>query len=183
MGQQNPTHHVRLIRPSLNPSHYFDPVLRNKFSHTLTLLFLATYLDRWPTFFADVFALMRPAESTSQTSFNPHVSLLFFHFVIEISEEVADQIIKGARQFNTDRHVRDARVRDAVRERDAARINEAVLTIVADYVERLQVLMKSPTATGRETSEVLEVVDWGIRTFGSYAGVSCDWCLSAHYRF
>jgi exportin-T len=62
-----------------------------------------------------------------------------------------------------------------VRERDAARINEAVLTIVADYVERLQVLMKTPTATGRETSEVQEVVDWGIRTFGSYAGVSRNW--------
>ncbi|KAH9031084.1 ARM repeat-containing protein [Lactarius hengduanensis] len=130
------------------------PFLRNKFSHTLTLLFLATYLDRWPTFFADLFALMHPRRIDFSN----------------ISEEVADQIIKGARQFNTDRHVRDARVRDAVRERDAARINEAVLTIVADYVDRLQVLMKTPTATGRETSEVLEVVDWGIRTFGSYAG-------------
>jgi exportin-T len=115
---------------------------------------------------------MRPAESTSQTSFNPHVSLLFFHFVIEISEEVADQVIKGARQFSSERHVRDARVRDAVRERDAARINEAVLTIVADYAERLLALRKEATATSRETSEVLEVVDWGIRTFGSYAGLS-----------
>ena len=80
---------------------------------------------------------MRSAESTPQPSFNPHLSLLFFHFVIEISEEVADQVIKGARQFSSERHVRDARVRDAVRERDAARINEAVLTIVADYAERL----------------------------------------------
>src|SRR5579863_6306404 len=115
---------------------------------------------------------MRPAESSSQTSFNPHVSLLFFHFVIEISEEVADQIIKGARQFSSERHVRDARVRDAVRERDAARINEAVLTIVAEYAERLQVLRKAEAATSRETSEVLEVVDWGIRTFSSYAGPS-----------
>lgn len=115
---------------------------------------------------------MRPAESTSQTSFNPHLSLLFFHFVIEISEEVADQVIKGARQFSSERHVRDARVRDAVRERDAARINEAVLTIVADYAERLLTLRKEATATSRETSEVLEVVDWGIRTFGSYAGLS-----------
>lgn len=115
---------------------------------------------------------MSPSESTSQTSFNPHVSLLFFHFVIEISEEVADQIIKGARQFNSERHVRDARVRDAVRERDAAQINEAVLTIVADHAERLQVLRKVEAATSRETSEVLEVVDWGIRTFGSYAGPS-----------
>jgi hypothetical protein len=114
---------------------------------------------------------MHPTESAPQTSFNAHVSLLFFHFVIEISEEVADQVIKGARQFNGDRHVRDARVRDAVRERDAARINEAVLTIVADYAERLQALRKAATATAREASEILEVVDWGIRTFGSYAGV------------
>ena len=115
---------------------------------------------------------MRPAESTSQTSFNPHLSLLFFHFVIEISEEVADQVIKGARQFSSERHVRDARVRDAVRERDAARINEAVLTIVADYAERLLALREAATATSRETSDVLEVVDWGIRTFGAYAGLS-----------
>jgi exportin-T len=114
---------------------------------------------------------MRPTESTSQTSLNPHVSLLFFHFVIEISEEVADQVIKGARQFSGERHVRDARVRDAVRERDATWINEAVLTIVADYAERLLVLRKE-AASSRETSEVLEVVDWGIRTFGSYAGPS-----------
>ncbi|KAH9986251.1 ARM repeat-containing protein [Russula vinacea] len=132
----------------------FAPFLRNKFSHTLTLLFLATYLDRWPTFFADLFAHMRPAESTSK----PH------------SEEVADQVIKSARQFTSERHVRDARVRDAVRERDATWINEAVLTIVADYAERLSVLRKAEEATSRETSEVLEVVDWGIRTFGSYAG-------------
>ena len=114
---------------------------------------------------------MRPADSTPQTSFNPHLSLLFFHFVIEISEEVADQVIKGARQFSSERHVRDARVRDAVRERDAARINEAVLTIVADYAERLLALRNKAAATSRETSEVLEVVDWGIRTFGSYAGL------------
>ena len=121
---------------------------------------------------------MRPAESTSQTSFNPHVSLLFFHFVIEISEEVADQVIKSARQFTSERHVRDARVRDAVRERDAAWINEAVLTIVADYAERLLVLRKAEEATSRETSEVLEVVDWGIRTFGSYAGLSYNRSLT-----
>ena len=117
---------------------------------------------------------MRPAESTSQTSFNPHVSLLFFHFVIEISEEVADQVIKGARQFTSERHVRDARVRDAVRERDATWINEAVLTIVADYAERLLALREAAESTSRETSEVLEVVDWGIRTFGSYAGLSLN---------
>ncbi|KAI0313753.1 ARM repeat-containing protein, partial [Amylostereum chailletii] len=148
------------------------PFLRNKFSHTLTLFFLTTYVEQWPTFFPDLFALMRPAESSSQTSFNTHVSLLFFHIVLEISGEVADQLVKAARQFTTVRHVRDARVRDAVRERDAARINEAVLTIVADSAERMARLRKGGSSgfPDREVAEAIEVVDLGIRTFGSYAG-------------
>ncbi|THH14212.1 hypothetical protein EW146_g6092 [Bondarzewia mesenterica] len=142
------------------------PFLRNKFSHTLTLFFLATYVEQWPTFFVDLFALMRPAEASSQSSFNPHVSLLFFHIVLEISGEVADQIIKSARQYNSVRHARDARVRDAVRERDAARINEAVLTIIADSADRMAKLQKGEIAptSERETTDVIEVVDWGIRT-------------------
>lgn len=146
--------------------------LRNKFSHTLTLFFLATYVDQWPTFFIDLFSLMRPAESSSQPSFNPHLSLLLFHIVLEISGEVADQIIKSARQHSSVRHARDARVRDAVRERDAVRINEAVLTIVVDAADRMTKLQKGELAptSERESTEVIEVVDWGIRTFGSYVG-------------
>ena len=86
------------------------PVLRNKFSHTLTLFFLCTYLDQWPTFFTDFFTLIRPPESTSQITYNPHVSLLLFHIVLEISGEVADQLIKAARTFSDIRHGRDTRV-------------------------------------------------------------------------
>ncbi|OJT11445.1 Exportin-T [Trametes pubescens] len=146
--------------------------LRNKFAHTLTLFFLCTYIDKWPTFFTDFFALIHPPESTSQTTYNPHVSLLLFHLVLEISGEVADQIIKAARQFTAERHARDTRVRDAVRERDAARINEAVLTIVADGVDRMAQLRKdgpSPSSE-RELDSAVEVVDWGIRTYASYVG-------------
>ncbi|TBU33297.1 ARM repeat-containing protein [Dichomitus squalens] len=146
--------------------------LRNKFAHTLTLFFLCTYVDKWPTFFTDFFALIRPAESTSQTTYNHHISLLLFHIVLEISGEVADQLIKAARTFNPDRHARDSRVRDAVRERDAARINEAVLTIVADGVERMGRLRKGEPgpSTERELDSAIEVVDWGVRTFASYVG-------------
>lgn len=159
------------IIPQARSHHY--KVLRNKFSHTLTLFFLCTYTEQWPTFFADLFTLIHPAESSSQPTFNRHVSLLFFHLVLEISGEVADQMIKSARQFNTVRHSRDARVRDAVRERDAARINEAVLTIVADGVERMSGLRKveGSSSSARELEGVIEVVDWGIRTFGSYVGM------------
>jgi exportin-T len=158
-------HEVDLLRVS---------VLRNKFSHTLTLFFLCTYIDQWSTFFIDLFTLIHPAKSPDQPAFNRHVSLLFFHVVLEISEEVADQVIKSARPFNQVRHTRDARVRDAVRERDAPRINDAVLTIVADGSEKLSTLRKAEHSWdwGRELDGVVEVVDCGIRTFGSYVSTS-----------
>ncbi|KAG5644385.1 hypothetical protein DXG03_008613 [Asterophora parasitica] len=142
--------------------------LRNKFSHTLTLFFLCTYCEQWPTFFSDLFTLIRP---TDNSTFNRHISLLFFHIVLEISGEVADQVIKSARPYDADRHARDGRVRDAVRERDAGRINEAVLTLVVEGSERMQSLRKQDDATNaREIDAAIEVVDWGIRTFGSYVG-------------
>ncbi|KAI3604817.1 hypothetical protein WG66_008673 [Moniliophthora roreri] len=141
------------------------PYLRNKFSHTLTLFFLCTYMEQWPTFFADLFTLMRPND---QPNFNRHISLLFFHIILEISGEVADQMIKAARQFTTQRHARDARVRDAVRERDAVQINEAVLTIVTEAAEKMARLQKEQNTT--ELPQVEEVVDWGIRAFASYVG-------------
>jgi exportin-T len=153
----------------------FDPlktVLRNKFSHTLTLLFLRTYVQQWPTFFSDLFSLISPTESSSQSTFNPHVSLLLFHLILEISGEVADQLLKAARQHNPARHARDGSVRDAVRERDAPRINEAVLTIVAANIDKMTKLreLDDSSSSRRELETAEEVVDWGIRTYGSYVG-------------
>ncbi|KAF9223423.1 ARM repeat-containing protein [Gyrodon lividus] len=151
------------------PAESTTTFLRNKFSHTLTLFFLCTYVEQWPMFFTDLFSLVRVAESSSQSKYNRHVSLLLFHLILEISGEVADQTIKSARTFNSVRHTRDARVRDAVRERDAPLINEAVLTIIADGAERMAVLRKSEEGS-KALVEVVEVVDWGVRTFGSYVG-------------
>ncbi|KAF8206454.1 armadillo-type protein [Mycena galopus ATCC 62051] len=152
------------------PAEASSTFLRNKFSHTLTLFFLCTYMTagQWPTFFADLFSLIRPAQSSSSSepAFNRHIILLFFHIVLEISGEVADQMLKSARTFNQARQTRDARVRDAVRERDAAAINEAVLTIVSEGAQT----MKKGGASARELEEAVEVVDLGIRTFGSYVG-------------
>ena len=173
MDLQKLLHHVRCIpsRPSfdIDKSHL---VLRNKFSHTLSLFFLRTYVEQWPTFFADFFTLITPPESPTSSSFNPHVSLLLFHLILEISGEVADQMLKAARIHNPARHARDGRVRDAVRERDAARINEAVLTIIAANVEKLSKLRSAsdPKESRQELEQTEEVVDWGIRTFGSYVG-------------
>lgn len=171
---QSPTRPVRTSSFSTFSGLSSITVIRNKFSHTLTLLFLATYLDQWPSFFGELFALIHPPQSTSQTAFNPHVSLLFFHLVLEISGEVADQMIKSARTYSAARQARDSRVRDAVRERDAAAINEAVLTIVADGLERMLQLRKGeiPPSVEKELDLATEVVDWGTRTFTSYVGAS-----------
>jgi len=172
MGQLKLVRHVRRIRgrPSIDIDEEY-PVLRNKFSHTLSLFFLRTYVEQWPTFFTDFFTLIGPPEPSSSSSFNPHVSLLLFHLILEISGEVADQMLKAARIHNPARHARDGRVRDAVRERDAARINEAVLTIIAANVEKLSELRSASSSESRkELEQAEEVVDWGIRTFGSYVG-------------
>lgn len=128
-------------------------------------------MDKWPSFFTDVFSLIRPASNESSSiTFNRHVSLLFFHLLLEISGEVADQIIKAARTWTTERHARDARVRDEIRQRDAAQINEAVLTIVVDSSERLKRLRSEEDPNPREVEAAEEIVDWGIRAFTSYVG-------------
>jgi exportin-T len=133
------------------------------------LLFLCTYTEQWPTFFSDLFTLIQPAESSSTPVFNTHVSILLFHLILEISGEVADNVIKAARTFTNDRHARDGRVRDAVRERDAASINQAVLTIVSSSSERMRALRASGNSAA--LSEAVELVDWGVRTFASYVGM------------
>lgn len=145
--------------------------IRNKFSHTLTLFFLCTYVDQWQSFFADLFSLIRPASASSDATFNRHVSLLFFHLIVEISGEVADQMIKAARSHNPARLARDGRVRDAVRERDAVRINEAVLAIVSEAAQKMSMSRKQgDSPSERQLADAEEVVDWGIRTFASYVG-------------
>lgn len=63
-------------------------------------------------------------------------------------------------------------MRDGVRDRDASRINEAVLTIVSEGAKRMEELRKNPNAATepKELDHAIEVVDWGVRTFGSYVG-------------
>lgn len=60
-------------------------------------------------------------------------------------------------------------MRDAVRDRDAASINEMVLTVVAEMADRM-VMLRKPDAQPGSLDDVVELVDWGIRTFTSYVG-------------
>jgi exportin-T len=145
--------------------------IRNKFSHTLTLLFLDTYESQWPSFFDDIFTLLKPPPETGVQPLNPHVSLFFFKLLMEMSSEIADQIMKNARLFSAERMARDGRIRDLVRERDAAKINQAVLTIVMDAKEKIDELRVNNVEDKSKLME--EVVDLGIRSFASYVR---EWC-------
>ena len=54
-------------------------------------------------------------------------------------------------------------------DRDAPALNEAVLTIVADSVEKMSEVRKGDTSLPSNT--LIEVIDWGVRAFGSYVGM------------
>lgn len=64
-------------------------------------------------------------------------------------------------------------IRDLVRERDAARVNEAVLTIISESVSKMEMARKEDHSVA-DLSSLEEVIDWGVRTFGSYAGGSLN---------
>ncbi|KDQ14828.1 hypothetical protein BOTBODRAFT_32183 [Botryobasidium botryosum FD-172 SS1] len=140
------------------------PFIRNKFSHTLALLFLCTYPEQWPTFFTSIFSLLRSPDAASIAPLNPHISTLFLRLLIEISGEVNDQTLKAARTFDAARHARDAKVRDEVRSRDAAGMSEAVLAIIAEGEERLAGL-RSQGGGGPEIEKVQEAVEYGVKAF------------------
>lgn len=163
------------------------PFMRNKFSQVLTLLFLASYESQWPTFFSDLFVLLKPPPDAQVPPLNAHISIFFFKVLAEISAEVADQLLKNARAFSAERMARDGRVRDLVRERDAQEINAAVLAIVADAKVKLDQIRGEMAEDGLEEKDiedmlgsdgrlVRDVVELGVRAFASYVRESFEAC-------
>lgn len=143
-------------------------VIRNKFSHTLALLFISSYPHQWPDFFANIYELLQttPAQSSqSSSSFNPQVSTLFLRVLIEISAEVADTLLKGAREFTEDRHRRDAAFRDHIRDRDSKTISDAVLTIISDNEAHLAAVRTGAESASSGSME--ELIALAIRAFAS----------------
>jgi exportin-T len=153
-------------------------VLRNKFSHTFSLFFLCTYQNQWPSFFTDIFAFIRSAPAPSSPTrlatspdppnitLNTHICLLFFRVVLEISGEISDQLLKSARAFLPERHARDSKVKDLVRERDARGLSDAVIGIVTECVTTLNNF--GTTYDKTESDSLQEVIEWGLKAFGSY---------------
>jgi len=164
----NPRPHVRPRDFCSAGSAYALTVIRNKFSHTLALLFISSYPAQWPDFFTNFYELLQtrsPSEDPSLVAFNAHASTLFLRVLIEISGEVADTILKGAREFATERHRRDAAIRDHIRERDSKTISDAVLAIISDNESHL-VAVRNGTENGNVVV-MEELIALAIRAFAS----------------
>ena len=122
------------------------------------------------------------SSASPSTTFNLHVSSLFFHLLIEISGEVADTILKGAREFTEDRHRRDGIVRDQIRDRDSKGISEAVLAIISDSEPHLVSARKKEDLGDQRPLE--DIIGLAVRAFaglirGSLHHVSD--CLAFNY--
>ncbi|CAE6461768.1 unnamed protein product [Rhizoctonia solani] len=146
------------------------PFIRNKFSHTLALLFLCTYPEQWPTFFTSISPLLHASPGTSSPTLNPHVTTFFLRLLLEISGEIHDQTIKSARTFVASRHTRDTNIRDAIRAKDAVGVNAEVLRILEEVVTMLEALRAggAPISESLGQTQLVELVELAIRAFASY---------------
>lgn len=145
-------------------------VIRNKFSHTLALLFLCTYPDQWPTFFTSISPLLHASPGSSTPTLNPHVTTFFLRLLLEISGEIHDQTIKSARTFVASRHARDTNVRDAIRAKDAVGVNAEVIRILEEVTTMLEAVRagSAPVSESLGQTQLVELVELSIKAFASY---------------
>ncbi|KAF8753377.1 ARM repeat-containing protein [Rhizoctonia solani] len=146
------------------------PFIRNKFSHTLALLFLCTYPDQWPTFFTSISPLLHASPGSSSPALNPHVTTFFLRLLLEISGEIHDQTIKSARTFVATRHARDTNIRDAIRAKDAVGVNAEVIRVLEEVISMLEAIRAggAPVSEPLGKSQLVELVELAIRAFASY---------------
>ncbi|KAJ1968999.1 pre-tRNA nuclear export protein, partial [Dimargaris xerosporica] len=94
--------------------------VRNKLAHTVALLFLTTYIQHWPSFFADLHGLMYGPVSPGSSSplgdkgLHPGITDFYLRILLAIDEEMVNPVIhRGAAEVE-----RNTRIKDAMRERD-----------------------------------------------------------------
>ncbi|KAJ1971739.1 pre-tRNA nuclear export protein, partial [Dimargaris verticillata] len=94
--------------------------VRNKLAHTVALLFLTTYSQHWPLFFADLHGLMYGpvspgnASSLGDKALHPGITDFYLRILLAIDEEMVNPVIhRGAAEVE-----RNTRIKDTMRERD-----------------------------------------------------------------
>lgn len=152
-------------------------VLKNAIVHLAASVFVHAYPHVSPTFFSTLLALLRtyppslavPSSSTGAAPLNPQTTDLFLRILHEVSLEISDAQLRLNKP--TSRLQKDTELRDAVRERDAAGIAEAVWSVIGEALEgvdapdqELKVGLKGKTAR--------EVAEMAVRVAGDYVCAS-----------
>ncbi|KAG8842139.1 pre-tRNA nuclear export protein, partial [Tulasnella sp. 330] len=162
------------------PAELSSPWIRNKFSHTVALLFLRSYPERWPEFFPTMYSLLRPSlagpngSNTNGAGLPPINSHVSQGTDVYPSGEVHDQILKSARVWTEDRQNRDVRLRSTIREKEAENMNNATLTIISEAEVQMSKIREAHKANGSnfgqddEFKRLEDVIALGVRAFAGY---------------
>ncbi|CAG8633550.1 24667_t:CDS:10 [Dentiscutata erythropus] len=107
--------------------------LKNKFSHTLTLLFVQIYLSLWPNFFDEFLALLQ-INAINGSKTNVRTIDIFLRILLSIDEEVANLSVPREKEDAQ----RNTAIKDFMRRNDVQKLATAWYDILKDYCTRNQ---------------------------------------------
>ncbi|KAG0254528.1 pre-tRNA nuclear export protein [Actinomortierella ambigua] len=109
------------------------PYLKNKFAHSVALLFRQTYLKSWPTFFTEMLSMIAPLPNTAGKS-NMRMVDLFLRVLMSIDEEVVNTLTH--RTMTKEENALNIDIKDRMREQDVPQLAAAWYELLAEYKDR-----------------------------------------------
>ncbi|KAF9969790.1 pre-tRNA nuclear export protein [Actinomortierella ambigua] len=109
------------------------PYLKNKFAHSVALLFRQTYLKSWPTFFKEMLSMIAPLPNTAGKS-NMRMVDLFLRILMSIDEEVVNTLTH--RTMTKEENALNIDIKDRMREQDVPQLTAAWYELLAEYKDR-----------------------------------------------
>ncbi|KAG0242703.1 pre-tRNA nuclear export protein [Actinomortierella wolfii] len=109
------------------------PYLKNKFAHSVALLFRQTYLKSWPTFFKEMLSMIAPLPNTNGKS-NMRMVDLFLRILMSIDEEVVNTLTH--RTMTKEENALNIDIKDRMREQDVPQLAAAWYELLAEYKDR-----------------------------------------------
>ncbi|BGP35706.1 pre-tRNA nuclear export protein [Rhodotorula toruloides] len=150
--------------------------LKNAIVHLAAAIFVHAYPAVSPAFFTTLLAYTRsypssvpvPSTSSGTPPLNPQTADLFLRILHEVSLEISDahlRLNKTSQRLN-----KDTELRDAVRERDAPAIAEAIWAIISEALEGMDQPDQSASTpkVGLKGKSAREVAELAVRAAGDY---------------
>ncbi|KAI9591539.1 armadillo-type protein [Syncephalis fuscata] len=106
-----------------------EPIfLRNKFAHTLVLLFTRTYLNGWSTFFTDLLSLL--ASASPSTNEGPALQPRLVDFLLRVWMSIDEECVSLLVPHSKEELDRNTLIKDQMREGDIQLLTQHWLQII-----------------------------------------------------